>query len=212
MTPKTAAIASFAAVIVAAGKSARLGQPKQLLTVDGKTLIVRTVEATLSAGACPVVVVLGAYEDRIRNALTDLPVVIVSNPHWATGMGSSIGIGIAYVAALTPPPDAVLIAVCDQPHFRPEVITALRVAYRTPSSIVAARYAGRFGVPVIFGSDYFEKLKALHGDQGARQLLDDNATHVIGAECPELATDLDTWEDYQKLSDNRTAGGSHLST
>ena len=203
---------TFAAVIVAAGTSARLGQPKQLLTVGGQPLIVRAVEAALHVGASPVVVVLGAYEERIRRVLAGLPIAIVSNPQWADGMGSSISAGVAHVVAQTTQPDAMLISVCDQPHFQADTIKALHTAFLSHDSIVAARYAGRVGVPVLFGRDYFEVLATLHGDKGARQILDENAAHVVSMELPELSTDLDTWEDYQKLSDKITAGDGHIST
>jgi CTP:molybdopterin cytidylyltransferase MocA len=190
----------FAAVIVAAGASTRLGQPKQLLVVAGQPQIVRAAEAAIRAGASPVVVVLGAYEDRIRGVLAGLPVDIVSNPRWAGGMGSSISVGTAHLITQAPQIEAALIAACDQPYLQTATIAALRSAFLGNNSIVAARYTGRLGVPVLFGRDYFEPLTKLHGDKGARQILDENAAHVIGVDLPELATDLDTWEDYQKLS------------
>lgn len=175
-------------------------------------MIVRAAEAALRSGARPVVVVLGAYEDRVRATLAGLPIAIVSNPNWADGMGSSISAGIAHVVAQTPRLDAALIAVCDQPYFQTDTIAALCTAFRGKDSIVAARYAGRLGVPVLFGRDYFGSLATLHGDKGARQILDDNATHVFGMELPALAVDLDTREDYQKLSAKISAGDGHGST
>jgi molybdenum cofactor cytidylyltransferase len=155
-----------------------------------------------------VVVVLGAYEDQIRRVLSGLPVESVSNPDWADGMGSSIGVGINHLLALALHLDAALIAVCDQPYFQPETIGALRTAFRGKDAIVAARYARRLGVPVLFGSNYFGALANLRGDVGARQILAENVSQVIGVDLPNLATDLDTWEDYQKLgsvvaTDNR---------
>jgi len=193
---------TFAAVIVAAGTSARLGQPKQLLTISGQTLIARAADASIRAGASPVVVVLGAYENRVRIELANLPVVIVSNPKWADGMGSSIRCGVTQLIERKQNLDAILVAVCDQPHFQADTITALRTAFRGQGSIVAARYAGRDGVPVLFGRDYFGALAALHGDKGARQILNENSAHVIGVDLPELATDVDTWEDYKKLTNS----------
>jgi molybdenum cofactor cytidylyltransferase len=203
---------TFAAVIVAAGTSARLGQPKQLLSVGGQPLILRAAKASLHAGANPTVIVLGAYEERIRSVLSGLPIAIVSNPHWKDGMGSSISVGVAHVIAQTPQPDAALIAVCDQPYFQTNTIAALCAAFRGNDSIIAARYAGRVGVPVLFGRNYFDALTKLHGDKGARPILDKNAAHVVSVDLPELATDLDTWEDYQKLSDKIAAGNGHVST
>ena len=172
----------------------------------------RAAEAALQAGANPVVVVLGAYEERIRSALVGLPIAIVSNPHWADGMSSSIGIGVTHLVQQAPQLDAVLIAVCDQPHFQANTITALCAAFQGNDSIVAARYADRVGVPVLFGRNYFDALTMLRGDTGARPILDENAFHVVSVDLPELATDLDTWEDYQKLSAKIATGDGHVST
>lgn len=191
---------AFAAIIVAAGTSARLGQPKQLLIVDGKPMIVRAAEAALNAGASPVVIVLGASEDRIRGALGNLPVDIVSNPRWTAGMGSSISVGVAHLIAQSPEVGATLIAVCDQPFFKSETVAALQKAFRGHDSIVAAHYAGRVGVPVLFGRAYFAALTSLHGDQGAKQILAEYAAHVINVALPELATDLDTPIDCASLN------------
>jgi molybdenum cofactor cytidylyltransferase len=203
---------TFAAIIVAAGTSARLGQPKQLLTLAGQPMIVRAAEAALRSGASPVVVVLGAYEEKIRAALAGLPIAIVSNPSWADGMGSSIAAGVAHVIQQAIPLDAALIAVCDQPHFQTDTITALRAVFQGNDSIVAARYAGRVGVPVLFGRAYFDALTRLLGDKGARQILNDNAARVVGVDLPTLAIDLDTWEDYQKLSTKTSSGDDHIAT
>lgn len=164
----------------------------------------RAAEAAINVGSTPVIIVLGAYENRIRDALAGLPVDIVSNPQWTDGMGSSISVGVARVVAQTPHIDAALIAVCDQPHFQTETIAVLRTAFSGNDSIVAARYAGRVGVPVLFGRDYFGALTRLHGDKGAKQILAENSARVISVDLPELAIDLDTLEDYQKLSDNLT--------
>src|SRR4051812_6293642 len=85
----------FGAVILAAGSSTRMGQPKQLLELGGKTMIVRAAEAALASSAWPVVVVLGSNAEKIRPALARLPVLIVDNEAWPEGMASSIRIGIA---------------------------------------------------------------------------------------------------------------------
>lgn len=163
-------------------------------------MIVRAAEAALNAGAAPVIIVLGAYEDRVRDALAGLPVDIVSNPRWADGMGASISVGVARMVAQTPHVDAALIAVCDQPYFQAETVAALHAAFRGHDSIVAAHYAGRVGVPVLFGRDYFDALTTLHGDQGAKQILAENSTRVISVALPELATDLDTQADCESLN------------
>lgn len=186
-------------MVVAAGGSTRLGQPKQLLLFGGKPLVARAAEAAIGAGASPVVVVLGAYEDGIRETLAGLPLVMVPNPSWEEGMGSSICVGVAHGSAQAPQLDALLVAVCDQPHFHADAIGALCAAFCGHDSIVAACYAGRLGVPVLFGRDYFGPLGELRGDKGAQRILRDHASQVVGVDLPELATDVDTLEDYRKL-------------
>ena len=84
----------FGAVILAAGESARMGTPKQLLALDGQPLLVRAIEAALASAAWPVVVVLGAHEEKIRPVLARLPVLVADNPAWSEGMASSIRVGV----------------------------------------------------------------------------------------------------------------------
>ncbi len=183
----------FGAVILAAGASTRMGEPKQLLELDGRPLLVRAVEAALASPAWPVVVVLGAQAERIRPVLAKLPVLVAENPEWSEGMAASIRAGVRTLTQFSRGLDGALVALCDQPAFGPGTIAALAAAQRaTGRSIVAARYAGRRGAPALFGRTHFATLTNLTGEAGARALLNGPEGEVAAVDLPELSLDLDT--------------------
>ncbi len=184
-------------VILAAGASIRMGTPKQLLELGGKTLLVRTVEAALASSAWPVVVVLGAQAEKIRPTLARLPVLVTENAAWPEGMASSIREGVTTLQQFSRSLDAALIALCDQPAFSADVIGQLIAAQRaTGRSIVAAHYGGRNGAPALFLREHFPTLTHLTGEEGARELLNGQPARIASVDLPALAVDLDTPEDF----------------
>jgi CTP:molybdopterin cytidylyltransferase MocA len=183
----------FGVVILAAGASARMGEPKQLIEVGGRPLLLRAVEAALGSAGWPVVVVLGAYAERIRPILARVPVLVVDNPAWPEGMASSIREGIAALQQFSRALDAAVIALCDQPAFSAEVIAQLVAAQRASGcGIVAARYRGRNGAPALFLREHFPTLAHLTGEEGARALLNGDPSSIAPVDLPALALDLDT--------------------
>jgi molybdenum cofactor cytidylyltransferase len=187
----------FGAIILAAGASKRMGEPKQLLALEGQPLIVRAVEATLASVTWPVVVVLGAHAEKIRPLLALHPILIAENPAWAEGMASSLRAGITTLLQFSRSIDGALVALCDQPAFSPGVIAELLSAqHATGRSIVAARYNGRNGAPALFLREHFSALAALTGEEGARALLNTPSENLATIELPALAVDLDTPEDF----------------
>jgi molybdenum cofactor cytidylyltransferase len=188
----------FGAVILAAGASTRMGEPKQLLELDGLPLVVRAAEAALASSAWPVVVVLGAHAEKIRPALARLPVLVTENSAWPEGMASSIRAGVATLQQFSRTLDAALLALCDQPAFSADVIHQLVTTQRTTGhSIVAAHYSGRNGAPALLLREHFPVLITLTGEAGARELLNHNPLPVARVDLPALAHDLDTPADYQ---------------
>ena len=188
----------FGAIILAAGASTRMGRPKQLLRIDGRTLLRRTVDAVLASAAWPAVVVIGAHQDSVRPEVARLPVLIIENPGWEEGLASSIRAGARVLDTFSLSLDAGLLVVCDQPGFSPAAITRLTdVAVSSGKSIVAARYDGHPGPPVLFARCHFHEFTELRGPGGARPLLDRHAGQLATVDLPELATDLDTPEDYR---------------
>ena len=202
MIKPTPAALRFGAIILAAGASSRLGSPKQLLLLDGQPLVTRAAQAALTAGAWPVVVVLGAHAEKIRPALARLPVLVVENAAWPEGMAASIRTGITTLGQFSRTLEAALIALCDQPAFNAEVIAQLLATQHTTGrSIVAARYAARHGAPALLLRAHFPALAALTGETGARDLLNGDPTHVAAVDLPALAQDLDTPADLAALSE-----------
>lgn len=187
----------FGAIILAAGASTRMGEPKQLLPLAGRPLLLRAVDAALASSAWPVVVVLGAHAEKIRPLLARLPVLVVENPAWPEGMASSIRTGVAILQQFSRSLDAALVALCDQPAFNTAVIERLVATQRATSrSIVASRYLGRNAAPALFLRPHFPALTALTGEEGARSLLNASPDLVATIDAPELAQDLDTPSDY----------------
>ena len=180
-----------------------MGTPKQLLLLDGQPLLVRAVEAALASAAWPVVVVLGAHAEKIRPLLARHPVLLAENPAWSEGMAASIRVGVTTLQQFSRKLDAALVALCDQPAFSADTIAQLVAAQRTTGrSIVAAHYAGRNGAPALFLKENFPALVHLTGEEGARLLLNGDATRVASVDLPALALDLDTPADYAALKKN----------
>jgi molybdenum cofactor cytidylyltransferase len=190
-----------ALLLLAAGASRRLGQPKQLLTLAGQSLLRRAAEAALATGAGPVVVVLGANADQQRPELAGLSVVVAPNPDWASGMASSLRVGLAAAELAQPGLSAALVMLCDQPFVSPLVLGQLLETFAATSSpIVASRYAnGVVGVPIVFGAGCFPALRALTGDQGARKLVAQWPSPVPTVDFPLGQYDVDTPEDWDTI-------------
>jgi CTP:molybdopterin cytidylyltransferase MocA len=180
----------IAAIILAAGASTRLGEPKQLVMLGDETLLERAVRVAREAGCMPVVVVLGAayVEILAHNALGDAVPVI--NDEWQEGMASSIRLGVRTLGFIAKDAEGVLLMTCDQPAVTVEHLC--RVLMK--QEVKASRYAGRNGVPAYFPKKYFGELMSLKGDTGARDLL-------AQARFEELAhgeLDIDTAEDVAR--------------
>jgi len=186
----------FAVVVLAAGASARLGRPKQLLPYLGRTLVEHAVRTALASGAAEVVVVVGAEAQEIRARLQGLRVRIVHNRDWAEGMGSSIRCGIA---ALGPSVSSVVIALADQPRITPDHLRSLAVRLSEGCLIAASSYDGVVGAPCAFARSEFPRLLALSGDVGARFLIRQAGDALATIAFDGANVDVDTPEDYQAL-------------
>jgi molybdenum cofactor cytidylyltransferase len=187
-------------VILAAGSSARLGQPKQLLEFQGNSLIQRIAQIAVDAIQNPVVVVLGANYHLIRSQLTRLPVHIVHNPDWPQGMSSSIRQGLKALLGFSPDTEGVLFAVCDQPYITPDLFREMiSVASRSEKPIVACFYNNVLGTPVLFKKEYFDVLLALKDNEGARKILQSHPESAESVPFPQGIFDIDTMQDYVAL-------------
>lgn len=189
-----------AIVILAAGESSRMGQPKQLLQINGKTLLQRAIEKAITADLGPVIVVLGAFSEQIRTALRALEVKVVLNPDWQQGMGTSIRKGIQTVQEEYAYCQGAVIMLSDQPYVNAALLnTLLQTHLNSQKPIIASIYHDTQGVPAYFHHSYFSLLSQLEGSMGARKLIHQHAAQVAGVEFPQGEIDVDTPEDYNTI-------------
>jgi CTP:molybdopterin cytidylyltransferase MocA len=180
-------------VVLAAGASRRLGHSKQLLRIDGETLVHRAVRLALTTAPADAVLVVGADAETVFAAARDLPIRRVDCIDWERGMGASLRIGLA---ALPADCAAALVVLCDQPALGAEHLAALVTAWRANADRGAASsYAGRVGVPALLPRAWFAELQHDARDHGARILLERRHAQVTLVANEELIHDIDTPED-----------------
>lgn len=189
---------STGAIVLAAGKSSRLGHPKQLIVHAGETLVRRAALAALEAGADRVVVVLGSDAARVALDLNIPSVEIVINEEWESGLASSLAAGVRAITAKHSC-DAVMVTLADQPLVDAAALERLISAFDANHRIVAAAYAGTIGVPAIFGSEHIPELLLLKGDLGAGQWMRARMSEVTPVPLPEAELDIDTQADAARL-------------
>ncbi|WP_405823764.1 nucleotidyltransferase family protein [Streptomyces sp. NBC_01390] len=191
-----------AGLLLAAGGGRRLGgRPKALLEHHGHLLVERAADALRTAGCAPVHVVLGAQADDVRKRAVLPDCVVVENPEWEGGMGSSLQAGLASLRGT--PAGAVLVSLVDQPDIGPEAMARVLAAYTSGESLVAATYGGTRGHPVLFGAGHWAGVAASAvGDRGARDYLRAHEDTITLVECGDVAEpyDIDTPSDLDRLA------------
>jgi molybdenum cofactor cytidylyltransferase len=179
------------ALIPAAGESARLGRPKQLVTLKNETLVHRATRVALEAGCTRVIVIEGAIP--LRHALADLPVELVTCTSWKSGPGASLKAG-AQAAG-----DAdLLVLLADQYAVTPE---HLRTLINAKGEVAAAQYANQLGVPAYFTAKYSHVLRELPDGAGAKAWLKAHPDLVTAVHLPEAELDLDSPEQLAAFQD-----------
>jgi molybdenum cofactor cytidylyltransferase len=192
---------SVAAIILAAGGSNRLGQPKQLVEYRGETLLDRAIRIAQEAGVAPVIAVLGAHFETIRDSIKPYTSIPVHNQRWRQGIASSIDEGLRALHVCAPEATGALLMSCDQPRLTAEHLRALIYAFtaQTAPAIAASSYAGVHGVPAVFPRETFADLRALRGDRGARSLIAEASCPVVAIEFAGGEVDIDLPEDLAQL-------------
>jgi molybdenum cofactor cytidylyltransferase len=188
-----------AGIVLAAGGSRRLGQPKQLLDWRGEPLVRRAARAALDGGLDPVVVVTGAHADQVTAALAGLPVSAAFCANWESGQSASLKTGLNAAIGLRPDLGSALFLLSDQPFVGPELVSAVTDLYAhnlTPAAV--PRVDGRRANPVLFARELFPALLSLEGDIGGRQVLAGQTVATLDWPDPRILQDIDTLEDYQK--------------
>ena len=190
------------ALILAAGKSVRMGEAKQLLALENGTVLEKTLENVRRADVDEIVIVLGASADVIREQLPAAVlehVKIVVNSDYETGMASSLRAGLD---GLGPEINAALIVLGDQPFVRPATLDRILEKYRdTGPRIVIPVHNGRRGNPVLLDRSLFAEAMALVGDVGCRAIFGRHTEAIIGVDVddPGILLDIDSREDYERL-------------
>ena len=190
-----------AAIVLAAGASRRLGQPKQLLLHGGETMIERAIRLANEAGAAPVIAVLGAYHELIREAIRLSNFTPVINSAWDQGISTSIQVGLAVLEDSAPQASGVLMLACDQPRLSTVHLRAMLEVFcaQAALAIVASVYQGVLGIPAVFPREVFAELRALRGDKGARPLLMHPPCPLVALPFPGGEIDIDLPADMAHL-------------
>jgi len=187
-------------IILAAGSSSRMGQPKQQLIYREKTLLQLAIQAATGVTDHKLVVVLGARHETLLSEVDSKIADIVINPDWEQGMASSIKTGMTALLTLYPQIDQVLIMLCDQPFVDTALLEKLTQADPQNADVIAAStYQNTIGVPVLFGKAWFTELQALEGEEGAKKMLLKYHDQVIAVPFAQGGVDIDTPEDYKRL-------------
>lgn len=192
---------NIAIIILAAGASKRMGEPKQLLKWGDTTLINHTINTAVEVNSKEIIIVLGAHFELIKKNIENSEVTILNNIHWDKGLGTSIAFAVEYLKTPQSVVEGVLIILADQPFVTSDFLKLMISKFQNnKNQIIAASYEnGKQGVPVLFDKAYFEDLVNLSDDQGAKELLKKYQSHVEALFPPTENIDLDTKLDYTNL-------------
>jgi molybdenum cofactor cytidylyltransferase len=193
-------MAEIPILLLAAGSSSRMGQPKQLLPWGEQTLIEHQIQTLLQTGN-PVNVVIGSNSDLILPIIEKYPENIFINADWELGMGSSISFGIRQIIQKFPEAEGVLIMLLDQPLLTTSYLKKMLSAFLhgTQQILVSHSASGWTGVPVLFDKCYFKELAELSNEEGAKKIVKRHEEKVILLDGGGLLADMDTPETYQQL-------------
>ena len=185
------------ALVLAAGSSRRLGQPKQLLPYRGKTLLDATLSVVRSVPVAQRIVTVGGAADQVRESVDlDGFEVVVSQQH-SQGCSSSI---VSALDTVGPSSRGIMLLLGDQPHVQPEAIHLLVEAGLAGHDLAVCRYADGIGHPFWFGRALFGELAALGGDKAVWKLIESGRHPVHEVVVPgTIPADVDTWDDYENL-------------
>jgi molybdenum cofactor cytidylyltransferase len=196
-------MANIGAIILAAGMSKRMGQPKLFLSLNHKPIFRYAVEVAATSHLKPIVVVGGEHVHQLETQLKDIPdVEILRNAEYRTGMASSVKLGIEAVTGRT---EAVLIFLADQPCVPKLVIETLVDTFATHRSkgirIVRPEYAGAPGHPILFDAELYHEFQGIQGDEGGRSIIQRYRSCVkfVSFEEALWGMDIDTPEDFHSV-------------
>lgn len=191
----------ISAILLAAGVSRRMGQMKQLLPFGNSNVIRAAIKNLQHTEITELIVVLGHQAELIADNIADLPVKIVLNKNYLTGMTSSVQAGLR---ALSPETKATLLALVDQPHIPIIVIDQLLDTYRqTQALVIKPQFQGQSGHPILIDTKLKDEILALPDDCGLNKVIKAHAAETIkiAVATGSILEDMDTPEDYQRIVD-----------
>lgn len=205
MTPTTSN--KIGTIILGAGASSRMGEPKQLLSWKKETLVDRAIGQAIGLATGPVVLVLGANAKLIESSLSPGDYRIAQNENWKTGMGSSIVCGLQSLLDTPGQLDGVLITLVDQPLITTSDLKKIIEKFKKDSPpLVAAFYEHTLGVPTLFSADLFPELLTLSGQKGAKAIINKYRESLAKLDLPAAKVDLDTPQEWQTFLQRKNFG------
>jgi molybdenum cofactor cytidylyltransferase len=190
-------------LVLAAGGSRRLGEPKQLLPYGSGTLLDHALETARECGFDQLIVTLGGSSDEVRARVDLSGAEVVENPDYGEGCSSSIAAGLGVV---DPRSEVLVLMLADQPGVTAATVRALIAGRGEGTTLAVCRYDDGRGHPLAFGRSLFGELRELHGDKAVWKLLDRRADEVVEVRVSgPIPPDVDTREDYEAI---RAAAGA----
>ncbi|MFY0627474.1 MAG: nucleotidyltransferase family protein [Reichenbachiella sp.] len=191
----------IAGLLLAAGSSSRLGQSKQLIQIENKTLLEQSLSILTNSNLNNVMTVLGFDAKNLLKILQGLSTKICINSHWQNGMGSTLKFGVRELIEQESELNGILISVCDQPFLTSEHINNLISLFKSnPNSIIASSYSNLEGVPVLFPISYIQELLKINDKSGAKSILSKFTEQIISVDFIKGEIDIDTQEDLIFIS------------
>lgn len=190
-----------AILLLAAGNSSRLGQPKQLLKWKSSNLLQHAIDTVKKVQSDSVILVLGANYQEIISEINTNSIHVVNNKTWQKGLGNSIAVGVNYIKKVIPETEAILISLADQPLITETYLSKMISEFNIEKKqIIATAYKNnRLGVPALFDKEYFEELMQLNNDEGAKHIIKKHQQVVRFKEASQMFSDIDTLESYKML-------------
>lgn len=200
------------ALVLAAGKASRFGSPKQLLEIEGISLIDRACMAAQDAGCDPVLRVLGSRAELVLGRPCPQGVATLVNPGWEEGMGASLAAGMLELQSIRPDLDAVLVLLSDQPMVGSAPFAQMFGRLQQPGiSIVLCDHGEACGPPALFSVEHFSELRSLSGDQGAKAIARNHGTAVSKVDFAGGIWDIDSPEAWERFNREMAASSARRS-
>lgn len=188
----------IAVLILAAGESKRMGEPKQLLPWKDGTLLENAIKTARASNTSDIFVVVGSNSDDIKATILQEEIVVLENLNWKNGLGSSISRGVTHLMESNKQYKGVLILLCDQPFISSTYLNQIIGLFeKNEEKIIATDYGKKAGVPALFGKTFFSELRRLNDDFGAKNILEENKEDLVRINPKGNQLDLDTPEDYK---------------